>query len=65
MSVPANQEPLQIYTDLAWGGLQEAPVFAEKFPVGSADYLRIKGRYDAEGTNSIKNGQTVIGKPCN
>ncbi|PXY45223.1 hypothetical protein [Flavobacterium hydrophilum] len=44
--VPANQEPLQIYTDLAWGGLQEAPIFAEKFPVGSADYLRIKDSLD-------------------
>ncbi|WP_417939151.1 hypothetical protein [Flavobacterium sp. RS13.1] len=64
--VPANQEPLQAYTDLAWGGLQEAPVFAEKFPVGSADYLRIKGRYEAESrVNTTVNGQTTIGKPCN
>jgi hypothetical protein len=65
VSVPANQEPLQIYTDLAWGGLQEAPVFAEKFPVGSADYLRIKGRYDAEGFNRTINGEIAIGKSCN
>lgn len=63
--VHANQEPLQVYTDLAWGGLQEAPIFAEKFPVGSPDYLRIKGRYDAEGTGRTVNGQTTIGKPCN
>jgi hypothetical protein len=51
---------------LAWGGLQEATVFAEKFPVGSPDYLRIKGRYDAESrVNTTVNGQTTIGKPCN
>ncbi|WP_417939149.1 hypothetical protein [Flavobacterium sp. RS13.1] len=50
---------------MAWGGLQEAPVFAEKFPLGSADYLRIKGRYDAEGFNRTINGEIAIGKSCN
>jgi hypothetical protein len=63
--VPANQEPLEVYTDLAWGGLQEAPIFAEKFPVGSTDYLRIKGRYEAEGFNRTINGEIAIGKACN
>ena len=63
--VASNQEPLQMYTDLAWGGLQEAPIFAQKFPEGSADYSRIKGRYDAESVGGSVNGQTAIGIPCN
>ncbi|MBG6112157.1 hypothetical protein H4V97_001909 [Flavobacterium sp. CG_23.5] len=33
--------------------------------VGSASYLRIKGRYDAESSGRTVNGQTIIGKPCN
>lgn len=57
--------PFQVYTDLAWGGLQEAPIFKEKYPVGSSEYNRIVGRYNSESVNFTVNGQTVVGKPCN
>lgn len=64
LSVPNGQVPNQVYTDLAWGGLQEAPIFKQKFPEGSLDYNRIIGRYNGESVNSTINGQTPIGKPC-
>ena len=57
--------PFQVYTDLAWGGLQEAPIFKEKYPVGSSEYNRIVGRYNSESVNFTINGQIVVGKPCN
>ena len=60
-----KETPNQIYIDLAWGGLQEAPIFLKKFPVDSADYKRIIGRYNGESVNSTINEQTAIGKPCN
>ncbi|MBZ4035449.1 hypothetical protein K6T82_11775 [Flavobacterium sp. 17A] len=56
--------PDQIYTDLAWGGLQEAPIFQKKFPVNSVDYNRIIGRYNGESVNSTINGQKAVGEPC-
>jgi hypothetical protein len=65
LPVPTNHEPLQAYKDLAWGGLQRAPIFAKKFPVGSEDYIRILARYGAESTGRTVNGQTVVGNPCN
>ncbi|MFV8358816.1 hypothetical protein [Flavobacterium sp. LS1P3] len=57
--------PFQVYTDLAWGGLQEAPIFKEKYPVGSSEYNRIVGRYNSESVNFTVNRQTVVCKPCN
>jgi hypothetical protein len=62
-------KPDQVYTDLAWGGLREAPIYDKKFPVGSAERLRIDNRYSCEsnggsvGSGTI-NQQTAIGKPC-
>ncbi|KFF18413.1 hypothetical protein B0A62_06195 [Flavobacterium hydatis] len=62
--VPNGGVPDQIYTDLAWGGLQEAPIFKTKFPEGSLEYNRIVGRYNGESVNSVINGQIPVGKPC-
>jgi hypothetical protein len=61
---PGNSIPYQVYEDLAWGGLQEAPVFKTKFPEGSAEYNRIKGRYNGESVNSTINGEKAVGKSC-
>lgn len=62
---PNGSVPYQVYTDLAWGGLQEAPIFKVKYPIGSVEYNRIVGRYNSESVNFSINGQTVVGKPCN
>jgi hypothetical protein len=61
---PNGIVPFQVYTDLAWGGLQEAPIFKEKYPIGSTDYNRIVGRYNCESVNFSINGQTPVGLPC-
>ena len=68
--VPIGTSPNQIYSDLAWGGLSEAPVFDVLFPVGSSAAQRIKNRYASEQTgHTIGQGtlqeQTQIGQPCN
>jgi hypothetical protein len=62
--------PYQIYKDLAWGGLRDAPVFNATFPPGSAERIRITNRYNAESTGrSVGDGtpqaQIPVGKPCN
>ncbi|HEY1195916.1 MAG TPA: hypothetical protein VGE71_17255 [Flavobacterium sp.] len=67
---PEGTIPYQVYTDLAWGGLQGTPVFEEKFPPGSPERLRIENRYSAEQSGNAvgySSGQLqeVIGKPCN
>ncbi|UUF16416.1 MULTISPECIES: hypothetical protein [Flavobacterium] len=62
--VPNGVMPNQIYTDLAWGGLLDAPVFTEIYPTGSSDYIRIKARYESEGTGRSVKNQVPIGKPC-
>ena len=70
IAVPNGVKPDQVYTDLAWGGLRDAPVYEKKFPVGTAERLRIDNRLASEQTgNTIGAGtpqqQTTIGKPCN
>ena len=62
--------PYQVYKDLAWGGLRDAPVFNTTFPPGSAERIRITNRYNAESTghsvgDGTPNAQTPVGKPCN
>lgn len=62
--------PYQVYKDLAWGGLMDAPIFAATFPPGSAESIRIKNRYQAESTghaigDGTPNAQSPVGKPCN
>lgn len=66
----SGKKPDQIYTDLAWAGLRDAPIYEKKFPVGTTERLRIDNRYTSEQTgNTIGAGtaqqQTPIGKPCN
>jgi len=62
--------PHQVYQDLAWGGLEEAPIFSTLFPLGSSERNRIMNRYYSEsqgnpyGYNSPP-AQTPLGQPCN
>lgn len=69
IAVPYGTIPNQVYTDLAWGGLQKAPIFDTKFPLGSAERERIINRFGAESTGrAVEQGtskeQKPIGKPC-
>jgi hypothetical protein len=57
--------PDQVYIDLAWGGLMDAPVFSEKFPQGSNDAIRIRNRYSCESAGFHVRTESPIGKPCN
>ena len=62
--------PQQVYKDLAWGGLQEAPVFNTLYPVGSVERQRIINRYSSEQTGhpigqGTPNEQFPSGQPCN
>ena len=69
--VPAGTNPDQIYSDLAYGSLQDAPaVFDALFPSGNPNRQRIINRYSCEGVgHSIGQGtpnqQNPIGQPCN
>jgi hypothetical protein len=69
--IPVNYGsiPNQVYTDLAWGGLKDAPIYNKMFPLGSPDRERVEYRYACEQTGRIvgsgnPNAQTPIGKPC-
>ncbi|UWY28882.1 hypothetical protein N4T20_02910 [Flavobacterium sp. TR2] len=62
--------PYQVYKDLAWGTLKDAPIFDATFPSGSADNIRIINRTNAEATgHAIAQGtpyeQKPVGKSCN
>lgn len=68
--VPAGTNPDQIYTDLAWGGLNGTPIFNATYPVGNPDRERILNRTACEqnGTpigQGTPNQQNPIGQPCN
>ena len=70
VAVPDGGVPSQVYTDLAWGGLRDAPVFYEKFTRGGTDDIRIKNRYASESVGNVigqgtPNEQKPVGKPCN
>lgn len=61
--------PNQIYTDLAWGGLKDTPIYNSTFPVGSAERQRIENRYACEQVGhpvgyGTSQQQNTIGKPC-
>ncbi|TDW46619.1 hypothetical protein EV144_106293 [Flavobacterium sp. 270] len=65
-----GQKPDQIYTDLAWGGLIDAPIFEKEFPQGTNERLRIENRLASEQTGNIigagtSQQQIPLGKPCN
>lgn len=62
--------PQQVYQDLAWGGVQEAPIFDTLFPVGNAERQRIINRYATEQTGhpigqGTPNEHNPVGQPCN
>ncbi len=67
--VPSTSIPEQIYSDLAWGGLSDAPVFDAIYPVGNPNRQRILNRYEAEQRNLpigvIPNVQIPASLPCN
>jgi len=59
----------QVYKDLAWGSLRDAPIFEKTFPKGSTDNIRIANRYKAESSgHAVEMGtpdqQSPVGKPC-
>lgn len=62
---PKGIIPYQVYSDLAWGGLMDAPVFYEKFTPGSTDAIRIKNRYASESVGFKVGSESPVGKPCN
>ena len=68
--VATGASPQQIYSDLALGGLKDAPIFSILFPVGNSDRERISNRYDCEGLGrrigqGTSNEQFPSGQPCN
>ena len=70
ISVPIGSNPDQIYSDLTWGGLSDAPVFDAIYPVGNPNRQRILNRYQAEGNGSLvgqgsPQAQSPISQPCN
>jgi hypothetical protein len=72
-----NNKPLlfplasyEVFTDLAWGTLQEASIFNEKYKDGDPAKERILNRYRTESTGqSVETGttkqQNPVGEPCN
>jgi hypothetical protein len=68
--VATGASPEQIYSDLAWGGLNGTPVFDATYPASNPNRQRILNRYACEqnGTQieaGTPNEQTPIGNPCN
>ncbi|MEO8237612.1 MAG: hypothetical protein ABI576_05835 [Flavobacterium sp.] len=66
---PNGLVPYQVYSDLAWAGLSEAPVFNEHFKGKEAEKERILNRYRCESNGSTVEAetpkqQTAAGKPC-
>jgi hypothetical protein len=59
----------EVFSDLAWGTLQEASVFSEKYKDGDPAKERILNRYRTESTGrSVETGttkqQNPVGQPC-
>ncbi|KGO78858.1 hypothetical protein Q763_16370 [Flavobacterium beibuense F44-8] len=62
--VPDNTSPSQNYTDLAWGGLKDAPIYQTTSSLTNEDRERINKRYASEIMN-ITIGTTVpLGDTC-
>lgn len=55
----------QIYLDLAWGGLREAPIFNTVYPSGSANAIRINSRHSCEHLGYLIHGQIPAGQNSN
>ena len=70
ITFPYSNPSYEVFTDLAWGTLQEASIFEEKFKNDTATKERILNRYRCESSSKIveagtPNQQIPIGKPCN
>jgi hypothetical protein len=66
---PNGNIPYQVYSDLAWGGLMNTPVYNEKYVTGGTEDTRIKNRYSCESNGNevasgTPNAQKPAGKPC-
>lgn len=69
-TIPYSNPSYEVFTDLAWGTLQEASIFKEKYKDGDPAKERILNRYKCESIGSaVASGtpsvQYPIGKPCN
>ena len=70
ISVVTGTNPDQIYSDLAWAGLNGTPVFDATYPIGNPNRERILNRGACEQTGvpigqGNVNQQNPIGLPCN
>ena len=68
--VVEGTSPEQNYSDLAWGTLQETPIFESIYPIGNQNRQRILNRYQTEQTGlpagqGTPQVQTPLGQPCN
>lgn len=66
---PNGNIPYQVYSDLAWGGLMNTPVYDEKYVTGGTEDTRIRNRYSCESNGNevasgTPNAQKPAGKPC-
>jgi hypothetical protein len=66
---PKGLVSYQVYSDLAWAGLMDAPVFNEHFKGKEVEKKRIRDRYGCESNGgTIGAGtpqqQMAVGKPC-
>lgn len=61
----------QVYSDLAWFGLRDTPIFKSKFKEGSPDFIRMQNRFLAEQggrpveIGTINQTSPVQGISCN
>ncbi|WP_116787210.1 hypothetical protein [Flavobacterium psychrotrophum] len=63
--VTEGAAPQQIYTDLAWGSLQEAPIFNTLYPNENNNRSRIIARYNSELIGYPTQGASPVGNTCN
>ncbi|WP_035071954.1 hypothetical protein [Anditalea andensis] len=56
---PGNVQPMQFYTDLAWGGLDSTDAFMANFP-NQSDRSRIQNLIQREASSS----SLAKGIPC-
>jgi hypothetical protein len=62
VAVPYGTIPNQVYTDMAWYGINDTQAFSN---LPEAERKRMENRYKCENNGSYYQGQTAIGKPCN
>lgn len=67
--VPSTSTPNQVYSDIAWGGLSDAPVFDKIYPITNPSRERILNRYKAEQQGrtigaGTSQAQSPLSQPC-